>query len=138
MKDEHDEARRKANIAAFEAVMAAVHAGDGEPARPHLDPDVQYEAPWYSLHIEGADDLVRMFGALGDRFDTISYVVDAIHPTLDPDLLIIEEHGDHAVRDSDRRYRNRYVMFVEFRDGRIVRWREFSNPEIFKAAVHGP
>jgi uncharacterized protein len=132
-----DEKRRKTNVAAFEAVMAAVNAGDGEAARPYLDPEVQYEAPWYSLHVRGRDELVRMFGGLGARFETIRYEVDAIHPALDPDLLVIEEHGDHAVRSSDRRYQNQYVMLVRFRDGRIVRWLEYSNPEIFKAAVHG-
>lgn len=133
--NDDDDARRKTNIAAFEAVMAAVHAGDGEAARPYLDANVQYEAPWYSLHVKDADDLVRMLGALGERFDTIDYQVDAIHPMLDPDLLVIEEHGDHAVRDSDRRYQNQYVMLIWFRHGRIVRWVEYSNPEIYKAAV---
>jgi ketosteroid isomerase-like protein len=126
---------RDDNIAAFEKVMAAVNAGDGEAARPFLDESVQYEAPWYSLHVKGSDDLVRMFGALGERFASIDYRVDAIHPALDPDLLVVEAHGDHAVRDSDRRYQNQYVLFVYFEGGRIVRWIEYSNPEIYKAAV---
>lgn len=126
---------RDRNIAAFETVMAAVNAGDGEAARPHLDQSVQYEAPWYSLHIKGGDDVVRMFGALGERFASIDYRIVAIHPALDPDLLVVEARGDHAVRNSDRRYQNEYVLFVYFSDGRIVRWVEYSNPEIYKAAV---
>lgn len=126
---------RESNIAAFETVMAAVNAGDGEAARAYLDESVQYEAPWYSLHIKGSDDLVRMFGALGERFASIDYQIVAIHPALDPDLLVVEARGDHAVRNSDRRYQNEYVLFVYFDNGRIIRWVEYSNPEIYKAAV---
>jgi len=126
---------RETNIAAFESVMKAVNAGDGPAAAPYLADGVSYEAPWYSLHVRGRDDLVGMFGALGERFASIDYQIDAIHPALDPDLLVVEAHGDHAVRDSDRRYQNQYVLFVRFDGGRIVRWIEYSNPEIYKAAV---
>lgn len=128
---------REANIAAFHEVLAAVNAGDGGRARPHLDPDVAYRAPYYSLEVGGADDLVRMFGALGERFDEVSYTVTDVHPALDPDLLFVEARGDHAVRGTDRRYRNTYLLVVRFRDGRIVEWVEHSDPAVFQAAVLG-
>ena len=43
----------------------------------------------------------------------------------------------HAVRDSDRRYRNHYVMFVWFRDDRVVHWIEYSNPMVYRDATGG-
>lgn len=128
---------REANIAAFHEVLAAVNAGEGERARPHLDPAVVYRAPYYSLEVTGADELVRMFGALVERFDEIAYRVTDVHPALDPDLLFVEARGDHGVRGTDRRYRNTYLLMVRFRDGRIVDWVEHSDPAVFRAEVVG-
>ena len=128
---------REANIAAFREVIAAVNAGDGERARPLLDPGVSYRAPYYALEVSGADDLVRMFGALGERFEEIDYTITDVHPALDPDLVFVEAKGDHAVRGSDRRYRNSYLLVVRFRNGRIVDWVEHSDPAVFRAAVVG-
>ena len=132
-----EDERRQANIAAYHEVMKAVNAGDGEIARPYLDPAVRYAAPYYKLEIQGVDDLVRMFNQLGDRFDEIDYTITAVHPALDPDLLFVEEKGNHHVRGTDRRYQNTYLLMARFRDGRIVDWVEHSDPNVFKTAMEG-
>jgi ketosteroid isomerase-like protein len=69
------------------------------------------------------------------RFDEVSYEIVDDFPTVDPDLVIVEVQGDNRVRGGDRRYQNRYVMFLYFRDGLVHRWREFSNPEVYRTAV---
>ena len=56
---------------------------------------------------------------------------------LDPDLVICEVQGDHPVTGTDRRYQNQYLMLMEFRDGKVVRWRELSNPKEYERAVLG-
>ena len=50
--------------------------------------------------------------------------------------MIVEVRGDNDVRGSDRRYQNHYIMFLHFRDGRVCRWREFSNPDVYRTAVN--
>ena len=126
---------RAANVAALEAVLGAVNAGDGATARLYLAEHVRYEAPWYDLDVQGRGRLVEMFDGLGTRFASIDYRVTELIPALDPDLVIVEARGDHAVRDSTKRYQNHYVLFVTFADGLVVRWVEYSNPEVFREAM---
>jgi ketosteroid isomerase-like protein len=130
-----DDLARTANELAFREVIAAVNAGDGERARPHLADDVVYQAPYYDLDIKGVDELVRMFGALVERFSSIDYRITEVIPGLDPDVLVVEARGDHAVRSSEKRYRNLYLLVVRFVDGRIARWTEYSDPTVFKEAM---
>ena len=52
-----------------------------------------------------------------------------------PDLVIVEVRGDNRVRGTDRHYQNLYIMFLYFRDGLVYRWREFSNPDVYRSAV---
>jgi ketosteroid isomerase-like protein len=70
-----------------------------------------------------------------ERFDEISYVVVDDFPAVDPDLVIVEVRGDNRVRGGEQRYQNHYIMFLHFRDGLVVRWREFSNPDVYRTAV---
>jgi ketosteroid isomerase-like protein len=58
-----------------------------------------------------------------------------VRRAVDPDVVITEVRGDNAVRDSDRRYRNHSVMFVGFRDDRVVHWIEYSNPLVYREAT---
>ena len=49
--------------------------------------------------------------------------------------MIVEVRGDNRVHGSEQRYQNHYIMFLYFRDDLVVRWREFSNPDIYRTAV---
>jgi ketosteroid isomerase-like protein len=69
------------------------------------------------------------------RFSRIHYEVVDLFPALDPDLVIAELRGDHQVAGSPARYLNHYIMFIRFRDGKVVQWREFSNPDIYRRAT---
>jgi ketosteroid isomerase-like protein len=61
-----------------------------------------------------------------DSFSTFSMVVDAVHETADPDVVVVEHHSDGVVRENGRPYRNRYVTFFTFDDaGRVRSWREY-------------
>ena len=76
-----------------------------------------------------------MLASVQVRFDAVSYVVVEDFPTVDPDLVIVEVRGDNRVRGSEQRYQNHYIMFLYFRDDLVVRWREFSNPDVYRTAV---
>lgn len=76
---------------------------------------------------------------LGD-LDTVSAMLACFSAgdpqrQLDPDLVIVEVRGDNHLRDRDRHYQNHYIMFLYFRDGLVHRWREFSNPDVYRRAV---
>ena len=131
------DARRERNLAAVRGMLAAVSAGDAQGYLAHVADDVVYEAPWYANFPEmrGRAALAGMLAAVHQRFSSVRYEIVDHFPTLDPDLVIVELRGDNQVAGSDARYRNHYLMFVRFRDGRVAHWREFSNPDVYRRAT---
>jgi ketosteroid isomerase-like protein len=128
--------RGMSNLATVREMLACFSAGDPEGQLRHCAADVVYEAPYYDLpDRHGVDELRAMLGAVTDRFEEVSYVIVDDFPAADPDLVIVEVRGDNLVRGSTRRYRNHYIMFLYFRDGLVVRWREFSNPDVYRTSV---
>lgn len=118
-------------------MLAAVTRGDVDGYLAHVADDMVYEAPYYPEMAprRGAEEIGGMVRALSRHFASVSYTVTSEFETVDPDLVIVEVAGDNAVRDSDRRYENHYLMFVRFRDDRVVRWTEYSNPVTFRTAM---
>ena len=125
------------HAAIVDQMLAAVSRGDVEGYLACVDDDIVYEAPYYAEMAprRGRAELASMLTNLSARFASVSYEVIKTFETVDPDLVIAEVRGDNAVRDSDRRYRNHYVMFVFFRDDRVVHWIEYSNPMVYRDAT---
>jgi ketosteroid isomerase-like protein len=136
--DDTDE-RRDRNIDLVRRMLAAWSAGDADGLLAGVADDVTYEAPYYAtMGIKRSKaELAAMLDAVEARFDSVFYGVVDVFPALDPDLVIVEVRGDHAVKGTDRRYQNHYVMFLRFRDGLVAEWREFSNPDVYRTAVDG-
>jgi ketosteroid isomerase-like protein len=130
-------ARRAQNCETIRTMMRQFSSGEPAGLLEHVADDVVYEAPYYSQFQtkHSRDELAAMLRAVEDRFETILYEVVELFPTVDPDLVIAEIRGDHAVRGSDRRYQNHYIQFLRFREGKVVEWREFSNPDVYRTAV---
>ena len=60
-----------------------------------------------------------------DAFSQFSMIVDTIHETTDPNVVVAEHRSDAVVAER-RPYRNQYVTFLTFDDdGRITGWREY-------------
>ena len=123
------------NLDTVRHMLACFSAGDPQGQLDHCADEVVYEAPYYGLERRGKAELGAMLTAVQERFDEVSYVVVDCFPTVDPDLVIVEVNGNNKVRDSEQRYQNHYIMFLYFRDDLLVRWREFSNPDVYRTAV---
>lgn len=116
-------------------MLASFSTGDAQGQLDHCADEVVYEAPYYGLERHGKAELADMLTAVQARFDEVSYEIVDHFPTVDPDLVIVEVRGDNRVRGSEQRYRNHYIMFLTFRDGLVIRWREISNPDVYRTAV---
>jgi ketosteroid isomerase-like protein len=123
------------NLDRVRTMLASFSAGDAQGQLDGCTDEVVYEAPYYGLERHGKDELAAMLASVQERFDEVSYVIVDDFPSVDPDLVIVEVRGDNRVRGADRRYQNHYVMFLYFRDGLVYRWREFSNPDVYRTAV---
>jgi ketosteroid isomerase-like protein len=129
--------RRAANVATIEAMFAAFSAGDAGGLLAHVADDIVYEAPYYADFAarRGSAEMADMLRAVQQRFSRVRYEILEVFPTTDPDLLIVEVQGDNDVAGTARTYRNHYIQFIRFRDGRVSHWREFSNPDVYRTSV---
>jgi ketosteroid isomerase-like protein len=123
------------NLDTVREMLACFSGGDPQGQLDRCTDDVVYEAPYYGLERRGRRELAAMLAMVQERFDSVSYVIVDDFPAVDPDLVIVEVRGDNHVRGSDRRYQNDYIMFMYFRDGKVCRWREFSNPDVYRRSV---
>jgi ketosteroid isomerase-like protein len=61
-----------------------------------------------------------------DSFSSFAMVVDAIHDTANPNVVICEHRSDGVVAANGRPYQNRYVTIFTFDDdGLVTNWREY-------------
>ena len=75
---------------------------------------------------EGKDAILGFQVFARDSFSSFSMMVDAIHETADPNVIIAEHHSDGSVAANGRRYENRYCTIFAFDDaGLVVSWREY-------------
>ena len=129
-----DEARREENA----RKLAEMLAWDGEPEvyLQHLDDNVQYTAPYYDGFGVRASkaEVASMVGAVQEMFAKVKYEVVDIITTTDPDYLIAEVQGRNVIKSTGLPYENYYLMMVKFKDGKVVEWREFSNPLVMSRA----
>ena len=124
------------NLETVRTMLACMNAGDPEGQLRHCADDIVYEIVYFDLPDRvGIDALRSMLGGVFERFDSVDYQIVDDFPTVDPDLVIVEVRGDNRVRGREQRYQNHYIMFLYFRDDLVVRWREFSNPDVYRTAV---
>jgi ketosteroid isomerase-like protein len=73
----------------------------------------------------GRDEVYGFMSFVRDAFSSFSMMVDAVHETTDPSVVIVEHHSDGVVTDNGRTYDNRYITLIRFDDaGKIAHWRE--------------
>ena len=53
-----------------------------------------------------------------------------IHDTTDPELFVLELHGTATVSQTGKIYANTYCTHMRIRDGKIVLFREYFNPDV--------
>jgi uncharacterized protein len=115
-------------------LFTRLSAGEWEAAGALAADDVTFElayAPEFmEMPVRGRAALVDLYAAiLGPMFDGFSIGPDEVILGADPDVAIVTYASDATVRHNGKPYRNRYVGIFRFRDGEIVSWREYHNPE---------
>jgi ketosteroid isomerase-like protein len=75
---------------------------------------------------EGKAAAAGFLTSVRDAFSSFSMMVDAVHETTDPHVVIVEHHADGVVAENGRTYDNRYVTFITFdAAGEVTHWREY-------------
>ncbi len=67
------------------------------------------------------------------RLDEVRLI--ATHKTADPSVVILQAEGKGKILQTGRPIEPKYVVFLTFRDGLIVRWQDYWNPLAFLLAL---
>ncbi len=108
------------DLCAVDVVAEFPFAPEGSPAR-----------------IEGKAALHDYLRGYPDAIDIASLSTLKVYPTDDPDVAIAEWSVSGKVLSNGNPYEMRYATFVTFRDGLIVSYREYWNPQAFMTAMSG-
>lgn len=119
----------------FVRMLTALGQKDYDGFEADLAEDVLLEWPYppmdgFPTEKRGARWFREVLEISWADFEPYNYRIEAIHDLADPDRLIAEYSSHSRFIPTDRPYSNRYIAILDFRDGRIVRWREYVNPII--------
>jgi hypothetical protein len=120
--------------ATLRELFARLSAGEWEAAGGLAADDVEFElayAPdFLDMPVRGRAAVVDLFASiLGPMFERFTIAPDEIFLGADPDIAVVTYTSDAVVKHNGKPYRNRYVGIFRFRNGEIVAWREYHNPE---------
>ncbi|WAC48218.1 DoxX family membrane protein [Asticcacaulis sp. SL142] len=87
--------------------------------------------------IEGREALYEYLRNYPDVIDVRSIPTRKIYTTSDPNVAIAEWSVSGRVIRNGNPYEMSYATFVTFRNGLIVNYREYWNPQVFLAALGG-
>ena len=98
--------------------LAAVCSEDFIAELPYSDPPQRLEG--FRAYREAVEPSLAIF-----RF---RLELQALHPGLDPDLIVAEYTSEGIAVPTGKPYRNVYIGVFRFREGRLAGLREFFNP----------
>jgi ketosteroid isomerase-like protein len=108
------------DLCADDVVAEFPFAPEGSPAR-----------------IEGREALYEYLRCYPDVIDVREIPTVRIYPTDDENVAIAEWSVSGSVVTNGNPYEMSYATFVTFRDGLIVNYREYWNPQAFLKALSG-
>ncbi|GIM93013.1 nuclear transport factor 2 family protein [Paractinoplanes toevensis] len=109
-----------ADLCAEDVVAEFPFAPEGSPSR-----------------FEGREALYEYLRGYPDLIDVKEIPTLKIYPTDDENTAIAEWSVTGSVLTNGNPYNMRYATFVTFRDGQIINYREYWNPQVFLNALSG-
>ena len=128
------------NEATIRQIMELISAGRADDMLDLLDDEFLFELPYGPEGMPPSFDK-KMFGPMQSAtfkmFGSFSLQPVEFHPLLDPAGLVVEYQSEAVVAATGEPYRNRYIGVFRFRDGKVLSWREYHNPEVATRALSG-
>jgi ketosteroid isomerase-like protein len=87
-----------------------------------------YAPPERTQKLNGKQEIVPYFDALKQTMSLDEVHLVATHKTTDPNVVILQAEGKGRALKSGCSFEPKYVVFLTFRGGLIVRWQDYWNP----------
>ena len=98
-----------------------------------LAEDAVVELPYASAlgvppRLESKSGIYNYLKPVMSQMQNLAFTNVRKYPTLNPDVLLAEVHGEAVITATGHHYQQDYVIRMEVADGKIVHIREYSNP----------
>jgi len=123
-------------IELFRALLGALERLDFDEVGQLISEEAVFDFPFRAANPStcGRDAIVAdLQQGMGGFLREMTFNIQAIHPCEDLELAVAE-YTSRGVTVAGRAYANRYAAFLRVRDGRIILFREFFNPQAALAA----
>lgn len=105
------------------SIMAATQAQDNEGFLQHLTDDVEYLFHVGSPGVRGKDGVRRFLTKYRTIAENVVWRVDRVAES--GDCLFIEGYEEYTDKRTGERIAHPYMGIMEFRDGKIAKWRDY-------------
>ena len=117
----------------FDTHLALMTASNIEAWSELLAEDVVMEIPYAAAlgmppRLEGKAAICNHIKAGIVQMEKIAFTNVRKYPTVDPNALWVEFHGEAMISTTDRQYQQDYVTRMGFKDGKIVYLCDYFNP----------
>lgn len=123
------------------SLFAAVSAGEYERLGEFMADDLVFELPYGPSFLperfDGFELWDQMQRTTFAMFESFVETLDTVYAVEGSDTLVCEYRSRAIVKATSKEYTNRYIGVFRFRDGKIVFWREYHNPDAVAAALGG-
>ena len=105
------------------SIMAATQSQDNDGFLAHLTDDVEYVFHVGSPGVRGKDGVRRFLAKYRTIAQDVVWRVDRIAESAD--CLFIEGYEEYTDKRTGQRIAHPYMGIMEFRDGKVARWRDY-------------
>ncbi len=96
-----------------------------------------YSPEGFPIRLEGKEAIRRQYSSLLTNYMSVSFPDRVFYFTNDSNRVWAEFRGEIQVKATGKYYNNNYVCLFTLRDGRIIEYKEYSNPIILLNAFGG-
>ncbi len=104
-------------------LQAAAMRRDRDAILAMVTPDVEYHYHVGSKPLHGVEKLGRFLDGYFARMQDVDWKIDRWAQT--GDALLMEGHEQYTDAQTGKRVTNLYMGAMEFRDGKIAKWRDY-------------
>lgn len=97
-----------------------------------------YASEGFPTRLEGKEAIRHHYTNFLINYESVRFPVRIFHFTNDPNRVWAEFRGEIQVKATGKSYNNTYACLFTLRDGRIIEYKEYSNPIIFLNAFGSP
>jgi ketosteroid isomerase-like protein len=99
---------------------------------------MRYAPEGFPSRIEGKKAIRRQYGILLTEYKSIRIPDRILHFTNDSNRVWVEFRGEIQIKATGKFHNSTYVCLFTLRDGRIIEYKEYSNPLILKNSFGSP